>query len=367
MNCLLLSDWLFKNWAHISLKKNYWYSYCEINNTENNIKNSFPKNKKYNESERNNTESNTKNSFYRNRNLEEYEINNTENSIKNSFYNKNKFNNNIRLYSSSYRPTTCSNSSKQKTIFFNPINKTIPYINKNNTYSLTEISTFTNSNKNNNYIHKFNFLHKKKNLFKNEKNMKNEIKEILNDTKIIKDSIVDKIEKNYSQEPKYNDKVLLKLANKLYKPKKINYKIFKKQDENELTLENEYVRKLKKIPKSCKEEYRDCFKEILYQDRILNKNNPKEIDILDERMKYLHEQKKIQEEAYKTMYLLKENILTGKEDDEVFKEEKIFDSYGNITGLEWLIKKKYVMDEKKKLTGAFNPKEKTHFIINYPA
>ena len=84
--------------------------------------------------------------------------------------------------------------------------------------------------------------------------------------------------------------VLLKLANKLYKPKKINYKIFKKQDENELTLENEYVRKLKKIPKSCKEEYRDCFKEILYKDRILNKNNPKEIDILDERMKYLHEQ-----------------------------------------------------------------------------
>ena len=49
--------------------------------------------------------------------------------------------------------------------------------------------------------------------------MKNEIKEILNDTKIIKDSIVDKIEKYYSQEPKYNDKVLLKLANKLYKPK----------------------------------------------------------------------------------------------------------------------------------------------------
>ena len=89
------------------------------------------------------------------------EISTTENSIKNSFYNKNKFNNNIRLYSSSYRPTTCSNSSKQKTIFFNPINKTIPYINKNNTYSLTEISTFTNSNKNNNYIHNFNFLHKK--------------------------------------------------------------------------------------------------------------------------------------------------------------------------------------------------------------
>ena len=83
-------------------------------------------------------------------------------------------------------------------------------------------------------------------------------------------------------------------------------------------------------------------------------------------MKYLHEQKKIQEEAYKTMYLLKENILTGKEDDEVFKEEKIFDNYGNITGLEWLIKKKYILNDKKKLTGAYNPKERGDFHIHYP-
>ena len=38
------------------------------------------------------------------------------------------------------------------------------------------------------------------------------------------------------------------------------------------------------------------------------------------------------------MYLLKENILTGKEEDEIFKEEKIYDNYRNITGLEWLVK-----------------------------
>ena len=83
-------------------------------------------------------------------------------------------------------------------------------------------------------------------------------------------------------------------------------------------------------------------------------------------MKYLNEQKKIQLEAFRTMYLLKENILTGKEDDEVFKEEKIFDNYGNITGLEWLIKKKYILDDKKKLIGAFNPQEKNIFDICYP-
>ena len=67
------------------------------------------------------------------------------------------------------------------------------------------------------------------------------------------------------------------------------------------------------------------------------------------------------------MYVLKENILTGREDKEVFKDEMIFDNYGNIDGLEWLIKKKYVMDDKKKLTGAFNPKEKQDLKINYPA
>ena len=116
-----------------------------------------------------------------------------------------------------------------------------------------------------------------------------------------------------------------------------------------------------------KNEFRDCFKEILYQDRILNKPDPNDVDILEEKMKYIKEQQKIKQEAYETMYLLKENIFTGKEDDEVFKEEKVFDSYGNITGLEWLIKKKYVMDDKKKLTGAFNPKEKQDLKINYPA
>ena len=218
----------------------------------------------------------------KNKNYEDNERNNTENNIKNSFFNKNKYNSKIRIYSSSYRPTTCSNSSNQKSIFFNPVKKSIPIINKNNTYSLTEFSTITNSNIKNNYNHSYNIgsnlFQKNKNIFNKEENMKNEIKEILNNTKVIKESIEDKIEKNYSIKQKDNEKVLLKLANKLYKPKKIKYKIFNHQNEEELTLENEYVRKLKKIPKSCKDEFRDCFKEILYQDRILNKLNPNQID-----------------------------------------------------------------------------------------
>jgi hypothetical protein len=65
------------------------------------------------------------------------------------------------------------------------------------------------------------------------------------------------------------------------------------------------------------------------------------------------------------MYLLKDNIITGKDDDEIIKGEKIFGNYGNISGLEWLLKKKFIMYDKEKLSGAYNPKEK-HIYINYP-
>ena len=48
------------------------------------------------------------------------------------------------------------------------------------------------------------------------------------------------------------------------------------------------------------------------------------------------------------MYLLKENILTGKEYDEVFKKKK-FLIIMEILRLEWLVKKKYILDDQKKL------------------
>ena len=57
--------------------------------------------------------------------------------------------------------------------------------------------------------------------------------------------------------------------------------------------------------------------------------------------------KKFKKKHIKQNILLKENILTGKEDDEIFKEKKIFDIYGNIIRLEWLVKKKYILDEQK--------------------
>jgi hypothetical protein len=82
-------------------------------------------------------------------------------------------------------------------------------------------------------------------------------------------------------------------------------------------------------------------------------------------MNYLKELKKIKEDAQKKMFILGENIVTGRDDKEVIKEEKIFGNYGNITGLEYLIKKKSVLYEKNKTSGAYNPKDK-YLVINYP-
>ena len=66
------------------------------------------------------------------------------------------------------------------------------------------------------------------------------------------------------------------------------------------------------------------------------------------------------------MYFLKENNFTGREDKEVFKEEMIFDNYGNINSLEWLIRKHSILNNNNKLIGAYNPKEKINFKIHYP-
>ena len=72
------------------------------------------------------------------------------------------------------------------------------------------------------------YFKKNKNIFDKEENMKNEIKEIiLNNTKVIKESIEDKLKKNYSIKQKDNEKILLKFANILYKPKNTNFLIIK--------------------------------------------------------------------------------------------------------------------------------------------
>ena len=210
--------------------------------------------------------------------------------------------------------------------------------------------------KNNNSLHLKN---------KTSQNLNSEVHKVLNDTKIIKESITDTIrEENRSKNKKDSERVLLKLANKLLKKQnKLSPKKYSNQIE---TLEEQYIDKLQTIPNSVKEEFRECFKKILFQNRVLNKSEPNEENVYEERLKYLKDQKKIQRETLENMYILKENVFTGKEDQQVFKEEMVFDNYGNISSLEWLIMKHHVLDNSSKFIGAYNPKEKLNLCIHYP-
>ena len=257
------------------------------------------------------------------------------------------------------KTATCSARSKQKKpkvnlVLGNKQKKKLnlsDYINNddlNNSTSKININTLNNNNS------KLDLSDNRSNSF-----IKSKINQILNDSYIIKDSIEQKIQKEEKPKKK-NDNILLKLANKI-KPKTSIIKKNKKI----ISQENEYVKRLKLIPKSCKEEYRECFKKILYEDRILNHPQKKDVNIINEKMQFLKELKNIKEEAQKTMFILRENILTGREDKDVFKEEKIYGNYGNITGLEYLIRKKTVLYNKKKINGAYNPKDKP-LVINYP-
>jgi hypothetical protein len=215
-------------------------------------------------------------------------------------------------------------------------------------------------------FNKFNCSLKKQSI-KNStsQNLNSKVNKVLNDTKVIKESINNAIrEDDKEKNKKDNERVLLKLANKLLK--KHNKLSQRKYINKKQTLEEQYIEKLKAIPNTVKEEFRDCFKKILFQNRILNKSEPNKENIYEQRIKYLKEQKKIQRETLENMYILKENIFTGKEDQQVFKEEMVFDNYGNINSLEWLIKKHHVLDNSSKFVGAYNPKEKLNLCIHYP-
>ena len=264
----------------------------------------------------------------------------------------NNYNDSSREKSSSTRPNTSLFNKKKKIMNFKSPEKS----------QKSFITNFNNFKKNTtkkvNFYHKHCLTERNGNL-----NFNKQVYKVLNDTSVIKDSIKNTI-KEETKAKKDSERVLLTLANRLHKknqtlePRKKNY-------EGE-TLEDQLINKLAKIPYPAKTEYRKVYKMILNEDRILKKRDINYNDKYENQMKKIREEKKLKEAAYKTMYTLKENILTGKEDKEVFKEEMIFDNYGNIDGLEWLIRKHSVLDNRNKFIGAYNPKEKFNFKINYP-
>lgn len=190
--------------------------------------------------------------------------------------------------------------------------------------------------------------------------MQNKMNKILNNTKLIKESIKGRTLQETKAFKKANYNNLLKLSERIHKPKKK-----KKVKEVIKTDEELFIEAMEKIPGACKEAFRETFKKIMAEDRILNKPDPRVINPFDQKLKYLKEQKEFQKQAFKTMYVLRENIENGKEDD-IFKDQRVFDDFENLDSLEWLIKKKNILEKRNKLVGAYNPKEKLVFNINYP-
>ena len=204
--------------------------------------------------------------------------------------------------------------------------------------------------------------------------MSNKIAHVLNDGNIIKESLLLEIKENEQKPEKKNKSHLLKIADKIYakedlkrNPSKIPKRKKFSKPNLILNLENEFVKELKIIPKSIRPEFREIFKKMLTEDRILNKRDPRYMNAYEQKMLYIHEQEKFKKEANQNMFTLKDNVFSGNEDYEVFKNEMDFDNYGNLSSLEWLLcKQKLLYSNKNRLIGAYNPKEKLHFNINYP-
>ena len=295
--------------------------------------------------------------------------------------NKNR-NNDDGIYSNTFEDLFYEIEDKNKKKDFkiiNTINSSSNYktmdsdSNKSNTFRLSSVRPTTCESISNNKSNFYKFSHtlkKKKNnsisIKNHTQNIKDNIFKLLNDTRVIKEAINNTIREENKEIKKDSERVLLKLAEKLLKKKKKRILEPKKLTTEGETLEEQYIDKLETIPNTVKGEFRDCFKTILFQDRILNKPDPNNENPYDEKLKILKEQKKIQRETIHTMYILKENIFTGKEDEQVFKDEMVFDNYGNMSSLEWLIKKHHILDNTTKFIGAYNPKEKLNLCIHYP-
>ena len=284
-------------------------------------------------------------------------IKNQLNTISTNQSDKNKFNNTSFNHSISCR----INSSKNKSKKFN-LNK------KNNSIKL-KLDDSSEINQNS-QIEK-----KSRDNIKNDINeLSNKIAHVLNDGNIIKESLLLEIKENEQKPEKKNKSHLLKIADKIYakedlkrNPSKIPKRKKYSKPNLILNLENEFVKELKIIPKSIRPEFREIFKKMLTEDRILNKRDPRYMNAYEQKMLYIHEQEQFKKEANQNMFTLKDNVFSGNEDYEVFKNEMDFDNYGNLSSLEWLLcKQKLLYSNKNRLIGAYNPKEKLHFNINYP-
>jgi len=116
-----------------------------------------------------------------------------------------------------------------------------------------------------------------------------------------------------------------------------------------------YYKKLSLVPDFAKKFFRDIYNRILFENRVLNKN---EIYTIKSAMEKLFNRKKLMSEIKKDtirrMRITKDNLITEKDDQNLIEEQrKDFDFYGNLDGLEWLITKRNVINHGKNSTSNY--------------
>ena len=182
---------------------------------------------------------------------------------------------------------------------------------------------------------------KNKTEFKSSKQL---INRVINDGFVIDKYIrTNRLKTRKTQEKKDKESILLKLLERLkIKNDKKNKKQYKKVD---LTDEEVFIKKLSLVPGFAKKFFRSIYNRILFENRILNKN---EVVYMKSLFEKYYGKKRLNNELKKAtlqrMRITKDNLVTEKDDKILLEEQKkAFDYYGNLDGLEWLITKRNIL------------------------
>lgn len=175
------------------------------------------------------------------------------------------------------------------------------------------------------------------------------INRIINDGYVIDKYITsNRLQLKKSKNKIDKESILLQLEARL-KAKK-HHKVKKLEKKGVLNDEEFFTKKLSLIPDFAKKFFRDIYNRIMFENRVLNKNEDynikSEIEKLD-RKKKLRQQ--IKKAAIQRMRITKDNLITEKDDKIVIGEQrKEYDFYGNLDGLEWLMMKRNIINYGKK-------------------
>ena len=255
-------------------------------------------------------------------------------NIKNSFANTSY--KNISSYTTTFKSYSKSFGAKNKIID----NKLFKNIEKQ-VLNPDSVSIFNN---------KINNIPTEKNEFKSTRQI---INRILNDCDIIDKYIRSKeVDKDNNSRKIDKEEILLKLAEKIKKNKVKKLKINVKGERNRIIPDDNIIfeQKLEKIKGIAKKFFRDVYKQILFEKRILNKTEKKNIiDAIEEKRTKQKLFEQIKKEAKEKMIITNANLVTEEDDKKLLEEQRrMFDFYGNLDGLEWLITKRNIMNYEKR-------------------